>query len=340
MGEEIVRSLDGPPTVRELTEEQIALVKRTIMPEGSTDDELALFIQVANRTGLDPFARLIYCTKRRQNVRHQVNGQWVDNWVERFQVGIAIDGFRAIAERTGEFDGREGPYWCGPDGEWKDVWLAPEPPTAAKVIIHRKGRKFPTVGVALWSEYAVIKNGKPMAMWGKMESVMIAKCAEAIGLRVAFPQDLSGLYTADEMDQAGQERPETPTAVESEDAPAAVEPPKPASKKTKAKKEADELNIPPEKEEDPGAGTVDTPAGTVDTETGEIIEGEVVPDHIAKLMDALAQLTQYPEWSPENVLKNCQESFGEHITSLDQLDEDEVDRVMDIVDSMGYLEKT
>jgi phage recombination protein Bet len=356
--EVVVRELYSPEK-RQLTEEQIDLVKRTIMPEDSSDDELALFIQVANRTGLDPFARQIYCTKRRERKREQVNGQWVDTWVPRFQIGIGIDGFRSIAERTGQFDGREGPFWCGPDGEWKEVWLNPEPPAAAKVVIHRKGRTYPVTGIALWKEYAPLnKNGQPQAMWGKAGTVMIAKCAEAIGLRVAFPQDLSGLYTADEMDQAGQERPETPTAVEPEGAPEPVAERKPASKQRKTKaekkveedteallieagiKEAEEAALLGALDDDPGTGTVETPAGTVDTETGEIIEGEVVPAHITKLMDTLAQLTQYPEWSLDNVLRNCQESFGEQITALDQLDEEQVERVLDIVDDMGYLEKS
>lgn len=193
--------------VNRFSPDQVNLIKRTIC-KGSTDDELKLFMYQAERTGLDPLARQIYAVKR-----------W-DSQQRREVMGIqtAIDGFRLVAERTGKYTGQVGPYWCGEDGQWQDVWLDSKPPVAAKVGILRSDFKEPCWGVARFAAYAQkTKEGALTRMWANMGDVMIAKCAEALGLRKAFPQELSGLYTSDEMELAVETKRENPHVTRAED---------------------------------------------------------------------------------------------------------------------------
>jgi phage recombination protein Bet len=166
---------------------------RTLGVKDATREDLAVFFHQSVRTGLDPFARQIYMI-----------GRWSKEGTKQ-TIQTGIDGYRLIArraaDRTHETLGYADTLWCGEDGQWKDVWLASTPPAAAKVTVLRNGQTF--AATALWTEYAQVKkDGQPTQMWEKMSSTMLAKCAEALALRKAFPQDLSGIYTAEEMSQA------------------------------------------------------------------------------------------------------------------------------------------
>lgn len=160
--------------------EQVQIIKQQIA-KGCSDGELALFGQVCQRTGLDPFSRQIYAISR--------GG--------KMTISTSIDGFRTIAARSGLYGGSQ-TDWCGDDGIWYDVWLQNKPPAAAKTTVYRIGSPMPFVAVARFGAYEQSSN----QIWKKMPDLMLGKCSESLALRKAFPAELSGLYTTEEMQQS------------------------------------------------------------------------------------------------------------------------------------------
>ncbi len=183
---------------QKLTRDQLELLKRTICA-GATDDEFQLFTGICNRTGLDPFARQICMVKRYNSSLER----------EVATVQVTVDGFRLIAARTGKFAGQKPHQWCGDDGKWVDVWLDDQPPKAARVGVLHKDFAEPLYAIAKWSTYAQTYYDKASKqwvvthMWRDKPDHMLSKCAEALALRRAFPNDLSGLYTIEETKEMG-----------------------------------------------------------------------------------------------------------------------------------------
>lgn len=169
------------------TEDQVALIKKQIAPK-ATDDELQLFLYQAKRTGLDPITRQIYCIHRKQ--------KFGNDWVDKMTIQTSIDGFRVIAERSGDYAGQDEPLFTETEKGLVSCRIT--------VYRFRGDMRYPAaVGLAYWSEYVQTdREGRPTSMWAKMPHTMLAKVAEALALRKAYPQDLSGLYTGDEMQQA------------------------------------------------------------------------------------------------------------------------------------------
>lgn len=159
------------------TKSQFEVVHRTYF-NGMTMDDIKIFGHVCKHTGLDPFLKQIYPVMRQKKLTIQT----------------AIDGYRAIAERTKRYSpGREPSFVYDKEGK-------PLSATAYVKKMTEDGTWHEIAATAHFKEY----NPGVGPFWSKMPHAMIAKCAEALALRKAFPEQLSGVYTKEEMDQAGE----------------------------------------------------------------------------------------------------------------------------------------
>ncbi|WIV32190.1 phage recombination protein Bet [Paenarthrobacter sp. R1] len=288
----------------EFTQPQVAVL-RHLGVENATREDLAVFFHQAVRTGLDPFARQIYMI-----------GRWTKQGVKQ-TIQTGIDGYRLIArraaDRRNEQFGYEDTLWCGEDGQWRDVWLSKSAPAAAKVTVLRGGERFSAV--ALFSEYAgTNKDGSYTQMWSSKGAIMIAKCAEALALRKAFPQDLSGIYTAEEMAQADNQHPAP--------APAPEPAPEPKPKQTRSRKPVTPIEAP-----------TDLPA-PADDEPAEIVDEpavELITEPQSKMMFALLAQNGFTDDGTSAQKDYIESIIGRQLVSRRDITKAEATRIIDLL---------
>ena len=169
----------------EFTEGQKQLIA-AMMDEHATPAELEAFLYVCARTGLDPITRQIYAIRRKGRLVYQAG----------------IDGFRVIAARTGMMAGNDQPEY-GPDVQAATVnGVAPEWASVTVYRLDANGDRQAYTATLYWEEYAPNLADDQAFMWRKMPRNQLAKCAEAAALRKGFPNELGGVYSPEEMDQA------------------------------------------------------------------------------------------------------------------------------------------
>lgn len=174
---------NGEPGKAFLSEEEYALLRRYKCQE-LTDDQFLAYKHAIERFRLDPFTNQIYFQLRLD----RKSGK------KTLSIQTGIDGYRLIADRTGNYAGNDDPVF---DNE--------ETPRKATVTVYKivQGIRCAFTASARWDQY--YPGDLLGTMWRKMPHLMLGKCGEALALRKAFPAELSGLYTTEEMQQADRE---------------------------------------------------------------------------------------------------------------------------------------
>lgn len=301
-------------------EGELDVVKSMIGAADLDDTEFRVFTAVAKQVGLNPLAKQIYAIPYQQKL------PGTNQYRTKLTIVCGIDGYRAIAERSGCYAGSDEPEY-GPavkvlaektaweNGKKVSQTVELTAPEWAKVTTYKivGGVRCPFTAKVFWNEYfPASKPGK----WLDMPFHMLAKCAEANALRKAFPNDLSGLYVADETDRFVSEQPTEPAIRLGEDGSIASVAPASgggaqnaaADALAKAAQQAKPEVIEAQFTEDPPSGDQRSLFFAVHTEIG-------MPAH-----DGIDKQVNYRVWG---------KIVGREVTSWTQLSKAEVSQIVD-----------
>lgn len=170
-----------------------ALVE-AVFPLAQEPGSVVMALSYCRARKLDPFKRVVHIVP----VWSKDAGKMVDT------VWPGIAELRTTAFRTGLYAGRDKTEF-GPDVTEKVGKVDVTYPEWAQVTVYRLigGERVAFPGPTVyWREtYAQAKrdDASPNSMWLRRPRGQIEKCAEAASLRAAFPEELGGEYTSDEM---------------------------------------------------------------------------------------------------------------------------------------------
>lgn len=157
----------------------------------------AAFKEVAHQRQLSIFCRHLHPEYRYDGASDSM----------KLVIITTIEAVRLLARRTGLCRGRTNIEWAGPDEVWHEQWdSSVAPPTWARCGVHRDGDVAAIRGLAEWSSYVPWINTEKGLVedpyWLTWAAQQLGKCAEVAAYRAAFPEELEGVYTRDEMRQA------------------------------------------------------------------------------------------------------------------------------------------
>jgi phage recombination protein Bet len=166
-----------------------------------SDGEVAMFLALCKFQKLNPFLRDAYLIKYGTQPASIITGK--EAFLKRAMRAKDCRGFKA------------GVIWYSTDNQGSIGYTDGVLPPGTKLAggwaeIYREGWAFPLRVEVSLQEYVAKKNdGTPNKMWTEKPATMIRKIALVQALREAFPEDLAGMYSPEELDTNG-ELPHTP----------------------------------------------------------------------------------------------------------------------------------
>lgn len=194
-----------------LTPGEVSILKSSICV-GAPVAWAAFFMAFCKRRNLDPFAKHVYLMGTEKY--DKTLGRKVKIW----SIVSGIDGLRTIASRNKAWRGQTRPEWIYAEDGTTLVRCEIAVKRAAPAMGGLPGEVMEFWGLADWDEFAQkYEDGNPVGNWKKMPKHMLRVRAEAMALRMAYPEDVGGIYLAEEMVDAERvPQPDQPALEEAE----------------------------------------------------------------------------------------------------------------------------